>query len=360
MILSKKYEGPRTLKPHEVPTLMRLFDDIFWKGQRGTMMRYLPYLYRDLGSRLETAQVITCGGQIVSHVGLYPIEFALGPRRVMAGGIGGVLTQPRFRGQGLMAALLGHSTGLMKRQGVPLSILWGDRFRYSRFGWEPAGAKLDLGFSQPSLAYWDHDPLSVTKADAAACLPAVRRLHSTQPARALRPAGTFLLHLTAQGRRLYLAGPAQKPAAYALVKSWLNKEGKKKWQVDEFAGSTDGILSLFSFLLKQPGTASLQATMPMAYGSWLPPLFRASNAWESSHGGMIGQFKVIDLAGLLRALGLSGLQPALAKARLSPAELVSVLLGPAGPKVLLPPGKLRDTLSAKLPVGLFLWPADHV
>jgi predicted N-acetyltransferase YhbS len=367
-VLAKKFEGPRSLKAGEVPAMMRLFDDIFWGGKRGRMLWHLPYLYRDLEKRLETARVVTCQGEIASHVGLYPITFALGRFRVRAGGIGGVLTRPEHRGQGLMAALLEDATEQMRRRDMPLSILWGDRFRYASFGWEPAGTKIELGFSSKSLDYLKSSTLPVVQAQAKDRLEDLERLHAMSPARAVRERGRFLLHAEAKERKLFLSGPRQRPQAYALVSSWKDKEGPG-WSLDELSGTGEGMLSLVAFFLRKslrPGAdwmasrrARVHTSLPMAYQAALPQLYAASDAWSSSFG-MVGQFKVVDLKSLLSCLGLSSLQRSLETGRLNQASLISVLLGPAGPKVLMPEGNPSKKLSQSLPVPLFLWSTDHV
>jgi predicted N-acetyltransferase YhbS len=358
-ILVRKFEGPRTLKAAEVPALMALFDDIFWKGKKGTMMHYLPQLYRDLDTRLETTQVITCRGEIASHLGLYPIEFAVENRRVRAGGIGGVLTQPKYRGQGLMGILLNRATALMKQKGVPLSILWGDRFRYSHFGWEPGGRKFRLGFSKKSLAYLKRFDAPIQEVQDPATLKGeLFRMHEHFPVRAVRSPERFLTHLSSQGRRVFVSPSARKPSAYAVVKSW-NDKGKIGWEIDEYGGSRSGVLSLFTGLLKKSGTESVYSEAPFHHTPYLEDLLTAADAWMGGCGH-VAQWKIVDLPGLMSALGQPGLERPVKDLKLSTANLVSLVLGPAGPHPLSPAGSARERLARELPANLYLWPTDHV
>ena len=55
-ILNKKFEGPRSLRVREIPSLMQLFDDVFWKGEKGTMLWRFPYLYQGLEWIPETSR----------------------------------------------------------------------------------------------------------------------------------------------------------------------------------------------------------------------------------------------------------------------------------------------------------------
>src|SRR3990172_4831266 len=139
-ILSPRYEGPRAARPGEGAKVLRFISRIFSGRRMGrgwTMLREYPHLYGDMERHLEWCRVVTHEGRIVSHVGVYPLPFVSFGRRMLAGGIGAVATDPAHRGQGLMAVLLDHPTRYMKHHGMPLSILWGDRTRYARFGWEP-------------------------------------------------------------------------------------------------------------------------------------------------------------------------------------------------------------------------------
>lgn len=140
----------RTLLPGEETTLQRFLERCFGHGW-DWFRRHQPDLYTDDPASREWGLVAVEDGQIVCHVGTFPMEIVSGPSRLRCGGIGNVATAPEARGKGYMSQLLQRSVEAMQEKRWPLSVLWGDPQRYGHFGYERAGFELQIDVNRRSL-----------------------------------------------------------------------------------------------------------------------------------------------------------------------------------------------------------------
>ncbi|NQT84781.1 GNAT family N-acetyltransferase, partial [bacterium] len=87
------------------------------------------HIYKPTRKDMSNNIIIRDEGRIVSCVGIFPITLLCGDARLSVGGVGGVSTEPKYRGRGLMSKLLDKSVSIMRRRDNDISILWGDRRR---------------------------------------------------------------------------------------------------------------------------------------------------------------------------------------------------------------------------------------
>jgi GNAT superfamily N-acetyltransferase len=92
------------------------------------------------------------GRQIVGMIAIVPLMLNFGSDNVPAGGVTAVATHPLYRGKGIMSALLEWAEQEMVRRGDVISLLGGDRCRYSHFGWEPVGRRCELCYPPQYLS----------------------------------------------------------------------------------------------------------------------------------------------------------------------------------------------------------------
>lgn len=357
-ILHPRFEGPRAARPGETGALLAFLNRTFIGGCPNGMEREYPHLYGDMERHLAWCRVITHDGRIVSHVGVYPLPFVAHGRRILAGGIGAVATEPAHRGQGLMAALLEHATGYMKQHGMPLSILWGDRTRYARFGWEPAGRALGWMANRRSV-----EPIAAHDAAVGELDHPERHaepllvLHRGTPVRVERDAEMMSCILRKIGRRTFVARAGRRIVGYAIARRWAGKDGAT-WSVEECGGSPHGVLSLIRWFARRPGTARVRGTAPVEGAGWLPALQPAIENWGSSVG-WLGQIKITDRPALLRAHGAAPLESRIGRTRLDGNAVTRLLYGPLPPGAHLP-ARTAAALAGRLPLPLFMWNTDHV
>ena len=359
-LLSREFDGPRLARPGEGAALLALLDRTFAGGCPEGMAAEYPHLYGDMERRLDWCHVIAHRGRLVAHVGVYPLDFVSPAGRVTVGGIGAVATHPAFRGRGLMSGLLGHATRHMRAQGMPLSILWGDRGRYARFGWEAAG--MSFHFRIYPRAAREHlnsfRERVVVLADPDRHGGALQALHRRLPLRVERDPETFRLVMRKVHRRVHAAFAGRRLVAYALVRRWPGRHGVT-WQVEEMAGSGEGVASILRALALAPRTHRVEGQVPPLFQPWMPALIAAHETWDSSVA-CLGQIKVVDRTAALAALGARDVARPLARLRPGPLAEPRLLFGPLGPAAVLPQGAVRGPVADRLPIPLFLWPADHV
>lgn len=138
-------EGPRRATSEEFPEMMRLVDRCFRKTE-GAMAARLPFCYDE--RHPERHAIVRQDGEIVAHAAAIPQTLVIGDDAVDCPGIGGVATDPRFRGNGHMTSLLEF---WMERLEAPMIELGGDRQRYGRFGWENAGREFRFFLTSRSI-----------------------------------------------------------------------------------------------------------------------------------------------------------------------------------------------------------------
>lgn len=358
-ILARNFSGPRHITAAEGAPLLAFLNRIFRRGAPGGMERLYPHLYGDMTANREWTHVITCRKSIVAHLGIYPLSVVSPAGRVLVGGIGAVATHERFRGQGLMSVLLEHATAWMKAHGMPVSILWGDHLRYARFGWTGAGARVRFSVTPRTagaLARWTL-PVAPCR-DALPVADELHALHRTLPVRVERSAAVFSGIMHKANRRVYVARAGKRIAAYALVQRW---EARRQvtFSVEEAAGSSSGILSLFRWFATRPGVDAVKAEAPLTFQPHLPALLGAADGWSTSVIGL-GQIKVVDAAGLGTAYGLPALAPALRRHAVRPTEQPGLLFGPLPPAARLPARAAAAAPFRRLPLPFYLCPSDHV
>jgi GNAT superfamily N-acetyltransferase len=362
MVLARGFDGPRPARPGETAEVYRLIQGIFGNPHFSMLPEY-PHLYGDMEAHLDWCHVITHRGRIVSHTGIYPLRFVAGPRSVMVGGIGAVATEPAYRGKGMMSAFLDYSTRWMRSHGMPVSILWGDRLRYARYGWEPAGLSWGFGINQRSAGALAKFREPVRELEGAGPhLDALFGLHQALPLRVDRDPGEFGLVLGKAGRRIFAAFGGRKPTAFVVASGRREGGGKRPgdwWNIQMMAGSRTGILSIIRWFLAGPGTRGVGGQVPVEWRNYLNDLIDCADHWGGTGLSALGQVKVVDLKGTMSALGAGGLAPAVGGLGLSVTGQARILFGPLPPSALLSPARARK-FAGRLPLPFYLWPLDHV
>ncbi len=176
----------RTVHPDEFDAFMRFMERAYGRS-REFFPRFYSHLYQPTPEACSNCYVIEDSGQIVSHVGLFPIHVVAAGLRLTLGGIGGVATLPDARGKGYMTRLLDHAIEEMHARGYPASWLGGDRQRYNVFGWEMAGLACQLTFSRRSLGWHDVAPAAIEEVLPAKAHPVIAAHQDQRACHARRP-----------------------------------------------------------------------------------------------------------------------------------------------------------------------------
>lgn len=370
----------RHVRADEFQPFMRYLEQAFGHS-KAFFQRAYPHLYRPTERALAWAYVIEEDGEIVSHVGLYPIETVTAGVRMSVGGIGAVSTAPRARGKGYMTQLLNHIIEEMRRIGYPVSWLGGDRQRYNTFGWEMTSPVYDLRFTGRSLDWHDVAPAEIEEVLPEEALSTVERFMPVPECHAVRPDLGHQIHR--MDNRFFISDDG-----YAILRG----QGRDHIYILELvsaAGNEIGwIRALLDWNFGDEATWQLSIWDRTRLGRLTP----YAAVWM---GGYPHMYRINDLtqtltlahdvlterAAVLRnfavALGMRehdrttvttinvedgevGLRAgnhASTYIELGPEEIARLLLGgpPLAPEVTVPQG-----LQALLPVPCFVLPFDHV
>jgi predicted N-acetyltransferase YhbS len=254
-------------------------------SERGFFSLDQPELFRDGEEAAACHLVIDKDGKIVSHVGSYPTEIIIGPARVMASGVGNVATHPDERGKGYMSRLIGESIRRWRALGWPLSVLWGNRQRYSHFGYESCGFRYSIEVNRRSLETNGIRFVEVNQADAEdpEVVGRIAELHAPLEYRCERP--QLALQLRRSGVRVFTG-----PDGYLLL-------GRDR--VTEIVSPTGREPDLVAGVLDWTDRGNVHVDLGPGERPRLRRLVDAMSGW---HVGPQGMFRIINWPALLAAL----------------------------------------------------------
>jgi predicted N-acetyltransferase YhbS len=279
-------ETIRMLKPDEVEELNRFLERAYGHGYN---------FFRRNSSNIwpekpEYCLVMENEGRIVGHVGTYPLELKVGSCTIPAGGIGAVAADPEHRGKGYMTRLMQQSIENMKGKGMVLSVLWGNRRRYSHFDYESCGLKYILNFSRSCFERSGTKPVQV------------REVNPKDP-EVLRQVQSMQSTLYARVERKYPANLFGRPKVRVFLGSdgYLIslKETSGDLPVTEVVSPTGKEAELIYGAMNWTfgNSAALEyASLP---ADALNRLMEAAESWSLVPQGM---FRIIDWFGLAKAL----------------------------------------------------------
>lgn len=269
----------------EFDALMRFLDRCFGHS-KGFFERNLPHISRADPEVASWSYVIEQDGQLVCHVGVYPIEVVTAGVRLRIGGIGGVSTLPEARGKGHMTRLLHHCIDEMRLQGYPLSWLAGNRQRYNSLGWERANPGYTLAWSRRSLDWHKVSPCKIEETYPLDALDHVRRFHTQQPCHVIRP--RLDLQLSHPRIRVWTA-----PDGYAIGEG----EGGSRLSILELVSTSGREAAMIRAIVDRAATDSAAWTLS-AWDERLPRLMPSIEGYRAEGGCM---YRIVDLTGLLQA-----------------------------------------------------------
>ena len=276
--------GIRNARLEEFEPLMRLLNWCFGFSL-GAFEHYYPNIYRPTPEFCASAYVVEDGGELVSHVGLYPLEIVTHGITLPMGGIGAVATHPKARGKGHMSELLYHVIDEMRARGYPLSWLGGDRQRYKTFGWERAGMTYELLFSRRSL-----DRAGVAAVPIEAQMPedaedVVARWQSLAACHAHRP--NLGLQLRRDGMRVWTA-----ERGYAIA----HGHSYGSLSIAELVSASGQEAGIIRAVLEWTDRGDISWELPASDTARIARLMPYASGWRAGNWQM---YRIVDLAGLL-------------------------------------------------------------
>lgn len=127
-----RYEIRPITQRAELEKALDLWGTVFSVG-REFFRKRLDY---DTSYELQTTWIGSIDGDMAASVQIFPYGIRLGDAKLTVGGIGSVASDPRFRGKGLVHAILREQSEWMKASGYDLSLLFtGIHPFYQKVGW---------------------------------------------------------------------------------------------------------------------------------------------------------------------------------------------------------------------------------
>ena len=140
---------------------LEFLDGVFGEHRPHDFATLLPSIYQPSDELMSCNHALREDGRIRAIVGLFPIDWQVGDRRLKVGGIGGVSTLRSARGRGFMGILMRHCVERMKAEGFHLSWLGGQRQRYGYFGYEKCGQTLSFDLGPANMRHARPEPMDL-------------------------------------------------------------------------------------------------------------------------------------------------------------------------------------------------------
>ena len=212
-------------KDEDNAALLAFLDEVFFADDKeGTrFLSLLPKIYKDrYRPAYHNFAVRQPDGVFRAAVGNFDNDMRVGGVALKTCCIGNVAVGKDFRGRGYMVDLMNASVEDMKKRGVDLSYLGGQRQRYGYFGYENAGVSYFFNFSRQS--FWHAlggiesgltlEPLSP---DDAAALRLIDGIYTKAPVCSLRPTDAYFDILCSWHESPYLLMENGRPVGYAAL-----------------------------------------------------------------------------------------------------------------------------------------------
>lgn len=278
----------RLIRAHEMEQLQRFLERSFGHA-RGFFLRHHPDLQVQA---TDCSLVMEEGGRITGHVAGYPLTLRVGPAEFTCGGIGAVAVDPQARGQGHMSRLMQETIERMRRNGWPLSVLWGDQQRYQHFGYQACGTRYTVRITRRSLSRAGiKTPASLEEVDATdkqvlARIAELEKLVHFGVRRDRFP------HLKMQrpGTRVFLGADG-----YLIS----NREYSGDLEIAEIVSPTERLAEMVLGALNLTYGDGANLELPTAAEYPMSGLWTVASNWRASPQGL---FRIVDWPRLLQSL----------------------------------------------------------
>ncbi len=368
-------------KKTEYEKIQRFLESAYGHSYNWFPLRY-PQVWSKENTEFKNTFIIKEKGEIVSLVRIFPLPLILDGIEVNFAGIGAVSTSYSHRGKGYMSKLLQESFKEMKKQKLPLSILWGDRHRYKNFGYEVAGKKVFITITSRGLAKNKIESDKDTKRfqGEKEILKKIINAYNQHPYRKKRTQKEFEKILKKVSSATYYL---QKKNKFAYV----SISFETGFRIIESGGDEKLILQILKYLEERFGYSSFSLYYPDF--EFIPELIvSTASSWEIKPEGMI---KIIDLYHTLKVFSkkfssipenfpitfsIKNGESVIVEKKdkkvnivkgkgkneilLDEIDMVKFLFGTSFWEMKRIKKETTDVLKSVLPIKVFMWSLDHI
>lgn len=362
---------PRAPGSQELQEVYSFLDKHLRKDREWSVMQEYPLAFDPKNQ--HNVRIITDNNEIVSHAVLKPTILKTPYAVFNAGMIGSVMTDPRFRNQGLSASLIENCLAQAQAMSCDFAILWTDLFDfYRKFGFELAGTEISLIINQnftPVKRRSDLKFIQGKQIDPNAIL----RLYNLHSTTAVRTAEDIKKFLQIPNSRIYTAWNINNQMeAYAIEGKGVDLQG----YIHEWGGNTSALLELFKHIQEQQQKEIIAITPTHSKNLIRQCLESGAQRFE----GILGMIKIIDKKGMAkkiqriaRRMGIQdfaiemhgeelyfGTSEGMYKTD-SEADMVQLFFGPQKPSEMYPFSEAAaEKLNRVLPLPCWIWGWDSI
>ena len=236
-------------------------------------------------------------GAVRSACAVLVRDFHVAGRRLRAGLIGSVATDPAWRGRGLATELLAKAEAELRAHGCLFSLLWAeDPAFYLARGYVPFGAEDDFLLVSEMIPLLP-EALGV-RALAEGDAPFLRQLHAGHSAHVERSEAEFSALLETPGMVVLVRERAAAPGHPALPVAYacLGKGRDLADTIHDWAGATEDVLALVrAHLERRFGSGETGALFMMAPPQAAELGYRLVSLGAVVRRGVLGLGKLLDL-----------------------------------------------------------------
>ena len=113
----------------------------------------LPKLYKQEYRTMPHHYIVKEDNKIKAAIGSFPMEIDIFGEKLQIRGIGTVSVHKECRGSGYMKKLMNMALDDMKKEGVAISCLGGQRQRYEYFSYLPCGPQINFHISETNIRH---------------------------------------------------------------------------------------------------------------------------------------------------------------------------------------------------------------
>jgi predicted N-acetyltransferase YhbS len=179
--------GPKAAKENELASVIELPERVFRSGWQTTMVQEFPLMFAP--DNAENLRVFTDKGKAVSLVGMLVRDAWMLGTRHRCCCIGGVCTDPAYRGKGLATRLMDDARRKAVADGVDIFLISGGRGLYRRLDYVDAGTYFSCKVRLSRLPRKGAYSLRTWRPED---LTALVRIYSAEPVRFERTPEDFL------------------------------------------------------------------------------------------------------------------------------------------------------------------------
>ncbi len=140
------------LTANDYDELLSFLNEVFDYSKDKGFDLLLPVMWVRDDEHMGKHLVLRDNEKIVAALGIYPLKTNIMGEELLFATCGNIGTLESYRGKGLMSQLLDTAMDEMRKMGVDAARLGGQRQRYERYGFEPAGIKHTYRLDRKNIA----------------------------------------------------------------------------------------------------------------------------------------------------------------------------------------------------------------